>query len=127
MHTINLDGRYLVAVNNSANGEVNAHTLFQYRQVDDLVWATYKGGRILFGQLIARLDEQGELNARYQHVNVEGEIMTGICNSVPELLPDGRVRLHEYWRWTCGDNASGTSITEEIRNIPSGQFMPELP
>jgi len=40
--------------------------------------------------------------------------MTGVCRSTPELLPDGRIRLHEKWQWTCGDRASGESIIEEI-------------
>lgn len=51
---------------------------------------------------------------RYQHVNAEGELMTGICRSTPEVLADGRIRLHEKWRWTSGDLSSGESIIEEV-------------
>jgi hypothetical protein len=40
--------------------------------------------------------------------------MTGICRSTPEILPDGRIRLHEKWQWTSGDRSSGESIVEEI-------------
>jgi hypothetical protein len=52
---------------------------------------------------------------RYQHANTAGELMTGVCRSTPELLPDGRIRLHESWRWTCKDGSSGTSVIEEVR------------
>ena len=32
---------------------------------------------------------------RYHQVNDRGELMTGVCRSTPEVLPDGRIRLHE--------------------------------
>ena len=53
---------------------------------------------------------------RYHHVNAAGELMTGVCRSTPELLPDGRVRLHERWQWTSGDGSSGESVIEEVRD-----------
>jgi hypothetical protein len=54
------------------------------------------------------------LDARYQHVNTSGELMTGQCKSTPEVLPDGRLRLHESWRWTSGDMSEGRSVVEEV-------------
>jgi hypothetical protein len=32
-----------------------------------------------------------------------------------QLLPDGRVRLTEEWRWTNGDRFSGRAVVEEVR------------
>jgi hypothetical protein len=40
--------------------------------------------------------------------------MTGRCVSTPEILNDGRLRLHEKWHWTCSDFSEGESIVEEI-------------
>jgi hypothetical protein len=40
--------------------------------------------------------------------------MTGKCFSKPEILINGKIRLHETWQWTSGDFLSGTSIIEEI-------------
>lgn len=40
--------------------------------------------------------------------------MTGTCNSRPELLKNGKIRLHEEWQWTSGDKSKGKSILEEI-------------
>lgn len=112
---MNYDGRVFVSVANSGSGEVGSGTRFHYHQVgDDLVWATYSGGAIRFGTLVATVQADGILDMRYQHVNEDGELMTGVCRSVPEVLADGRLRLHEEWRWTSGDGSSGSSVIEEI-------------
>ncbi|MNN15762.1 hypothetical protein D3C81_1288760 [compost metagenome] len=66
------------------------------------------------GHLIAVADEKGNLDMRYHHINENNEIMTGICSSKPELLADGRLRMHEEWEWTCKDRSKGYSIVEEI-------------
>lgn len=102
------------SVTNTSNGEVSNETLFHYHQQDKLVWAEYAGGSIVKGFLLATVLEGDILDMRYEHVNTQGELMTGRCLSTPEQLPDGRIRLHEKWQWTSGDNSSGTSIIEEI-------------
>lgn len=112
--SVDYNGRRFASVENSATGEVGPETVFTYHQDGDVVWATYEGGAVRFGTLIATADERGNLDARYGHVNESGEIMTGECRSTPEVLPDGRIRLHEDWRWTSGDLSSGASIVEEI-------------
>lgn len=113
---ISYDGRRFTSVSNSANGEVSTATVFEYRQDGRLVWATYGGGAIVFGTLIAKADELDHLDMRYQHLNTAGELMTGRCHSTPEVLPDGRLRLHEQWQWTSGDGSAGTSVIEELRD-----------
>lgn len=115
MPGINYDGRTFSAVANSETGEVSEQTMFHYHQRDDVVWATYKGGAIRFGTLVATVDKAGCLDMRYQHVNQEGMLMTGMCRSTPEVLPDGRLRLHESWQWTSGDQSRGTSVVEEVK------------
>lgn len=115
MTRIDYNDKKFAAVRNSAAGEVTAETVFYYRQKDDLVWAEYRGGEIIFGTLIAKVLEDDRLEMRYQHLNKRGELMTGKCLSTPEILPDGRLRLYEKWRWTSGDRSAGESIVEEIR------------
>ncbi|RYY66598.1 MAG: n-acetylglutamate synthase [Chitinophagaceae bacterium] len=112
---IDYNGRRFRGVSNTENGEVSGDTEFQYRQSGNIVTAIYSGGPILIGHLLATAGESGVLDMRYHHVNTAGELLTGECRSVPELLPDGRLRLHESWRWTSGDGSSGTSIVEEVR------------
>jgi len=113
-NSIDYDGRRFRSVENSASGEVGPETIFGYRQDGDVVSATYEGGDVRFGTLIATADGEGNLDARYGHVNASGGLMTGECRSTPEALPDGRIRLHEEWRWTSGDRSSGRSVVEEI-------------
>ncbi len=103
------------SVESSDNGEVNQATIFHYRQTGNTVWATYQGGSIVQGTLIAKVDEEQKLEMRYQHLSVDGNFKTGICHSIPERLPDGRIRLHETWQWTSGDQSKGESILEEIK------------
>ena len=118
--SIDYDGRQFRVVANSAAGEVSEATTFDYRQRGDIVWATYAGGGIAFGTLVATVDEDGRLDMRYSHVNDLGVLMTGVCETTPELLPDGRLRLHERWRWTSADasgsdGSEGQSTLEEVR------------
>lgn len=114
MNSINYDNKKFASVKNYETGEVTGETVFHYHQSQGLVWAEYSGGEIVFGSLIARVYESGNLDLRYQHLNKKGELMTGICFSTPEILEDGRIRLHEKWQWTSGDLSEGNSIIEEI-------------
>ena len=111
---VDYDGRRFRSVENSATGEVGPETVFRYGQDGDVVRATYEGGGVRSGVLIATADGEGNLDARYAHVNESGGLMTGECRTRPEVLPDGRLRLHEEWRWTSGDGSSGRSVVEEI-------------
>lgn len=112
---INYDNRVFKSVANSETGEVSGETTFHYHQKDDLVWAEYAGGAIVFGTLIATVAPDDSLDMRYQHLNEKGELMTGQCVSTPEILPGGRIRLREEWQWTSGDCSRGRSVVEEIR------------
>ena len=114
MPPIDYDDRRFRAVETTANGEVGDGTVFHYRQRGDVVWATYEGGGVRFGTLVAAVNGAGGLDMRYSHVNASGELMTGECRSTPEVLGDGRLRLHERWRWTSGDRSEGESVVEEI-------------
>lgn len=111
---VGYDGRILASQVNTSNGDAGVETRFHYRQKENTVWATYEGGRVRFGTLLAIPDTAGVLHMRYQHVNQEGHLRTGICWAAPELLPDGRVRLQECWQWTSGDESRGRSVVEEI-------------
>lgn len=108
------DGRLFRSVANSDGGDVGEETAFHYHQRDDVVWATYSGGAVRFGTLIATVNGDGNLDMRYQHVSAGGDFKSGRCRSRPERLPDGRLRLHEQWQWTDGAEGQGTSIVEEV-------------
>ena len=102
------------AVSNSPNGETSEETTFIYQQRGNILTAKYAGGSIVGGHLIGLVDEQGNIDMRYHQVNRKGELMTGICHSRPEILENGKIRLHETWQWTSGDRSRGTSVVEEV-------------
>ncbi|HHH49376.1 MAG TPA: n-acetylglutamate synthase [Saprospiraceae bacterium] len=111
---INYHDKKFSSIKSIGTGEVDATTIFHYRQEGNTVWATYKGGAIRMGTLLAQVDTDGKLNMIYQQLNTTGEFRTGKCISTPEILADGRIRLHEVWQWTNGDLSKGESIIEEI-------------
>lgn len=101
-------------IQNSDNGEVGEGLIFHYQQTGRIVTCAYAGGAIVSGHLIALVDDAGHLDMRYHQVNQQGELRTGICQSKPIQLPNGKIQLLETWRWTSGDRLAGTSILEEI-------------
>jgi len=110
---INYNNKIFKPFSNSENGETSDETVFKYKQEGNLLTAEYSGGKIKSGHLIGLVDEQGNIDMRYHQVNDTGVLMTGICNSKPEQLPNGKIRLHETWQWTSGDQSKGESIIEE--------------
>ena len=115
---LDYNDRLFRASTNSAGGDVDDRTLFSYRQYGDVVWATYQGGAIAFGTMVGVLRDDDVLDMRYQHVSTRGELRCGRCLSTPEVLADGRVRLHEAWEWTEGSVGAGASIVEQV-NTPT--------
>ena len=112
---VNYESRRFAPVQNSANGDVDGATVFEYRQRGGRVWARYHGPGVVFGSLVAASDPAGALDMRYRHFTPAGELRAGICRSTPEILPDGRLRLQENWQWTVGDRSTGRSVLEELR------------
>jgi hypothetical protein len=111
---INYNDKVFRSISNTANGDANDETLFHYQQQSFLVSATYSGGTVLFGHLIGLVDANGVMEISYHHVNDAGDIKTGICYSTPEVLPNGKIRVYEKWRWTNGEGGEGESIIEEV-------------
>jgi len=67
MGNINYNGKTFKSVSNTDNGEVSAETIFHYSQQGNIVTATYSGGGILAGSLIAVVDEQGDARLKSGH------------------------------------------------------------
>ncbi|RKR92539.1 hypothetical protein BDK92_6980 [Micromonospora pisi] len=106
-----LDARRFAAIDN-VGGEVSAETVFEYRERDGEVWATYAGGAVRRGYLVGtrRADL---LSIRYVQLNIDGETSSGRCVTEVSVLPDGRLRLDETWQWESRPG-EGTSVVEEI-------------
>lgn len=111
---MNYDRKKFKPIQNTENGETSEATIFEYRQTKNILTSEYHGGQIVKGHLIGLVDRDGNIEMRYHQVNNKGELMTGICFSKPEILENGKIRLHETWQWTSGDQSKGDSILEEI-------------
>lgn len=111
---INYNNKRFRPVSSSKNSETSSETFFLYKQEGRILTSHYKGGHIVKGHLIGLVDANGTINMRYHQINTAGELMTGICTSKPELLANGKIKLHESWQWTSGDLSKGTSVLEEV-------------
>ena len=110
---MNYNNKKFRPISTTENGETSNETLFHYKQTGNMLTAEYSGGKIKYGHLIGLVDELGNITMRYHQINDNDELMTGICFSTPEILENGKIRLHENWEWTSGDKSKGTSIIEE--------------
>jgi hypothetical protein len=71
---LDYDGRVFRSIANSDGGDVGEQTTFPYHQHGHVVWATYAGGSVVVGTLLAKADAVGNLDMRYQHVSFIGRI-----------------------------------------------------
>ena len=110
---INYNNKIFRPISNTENGETTSETVFIYIQNGNILTSEYSGGKIIKGHLIGLVDGNGKIEMRYHQVNNNGEFMTGVCKSIPEILSNGKIRLHENWEWTSGDKSKGQSIIEE--------------
>lgn len=113
-YLMNYNKKIFKAISNSQNGDTTSETIFEYCQNGNVLTSAYSGGKVVCGHLIGLVDELGNIEMRYHHINVKGEIMTGMCTSSPEILLNGKIRLYEKWQWTSGDCSKGDSILEEV-------------
>lgn len=114
---IDYDGKVFRTAANAVGGDVDDRTTFHYRQRGDVVWATYEGGAIAAGTLVAAVKVDDSLDLRYQHLTVDGTFKAGRCRSQPTPLPDGRICLDETWQWTEGGEGTGRSVVEEVTPV----------
>ena len=107
-----LDGRRFQAVADVPGGDVGAQTTFEYVEAGGVVHARYAGGAVRLGFLVGTREDD-RLRFRYAQVRADGTTASGRCESRIEVLPDGRLRLHEIWAWESQPGA-GTSVVEEV-------------
>jgi hypothetical protein len=107
---INYDGRRFSPVTDRPGHQPVAH----YHQSADLVWGDFAGGGIRRGTLVGTTAPDGVLQFAYCMVFDSGKVVTGLCRSVPKTLPDGRIRLTEYWERYGPDADTGMSTLEEL-------------
>ncbi|NRB61871.1 MAG: n-acetylglutamate synthase [Saprospiraceae bacterium] len=112
---INYHNKKFRVISNSDHGEVTLDMVFHYEQTNNILTCSYHGGQVLKGHLIGTVDpSSGHIDMYYHQVNTAGQIMTGRCESTPEIMANGKIRLYEVWQWTSGDKLKGTSVLQEL-------------
>lgn len=107
---INYHNKIFKVVSNSNNGELTPNTTFKYEQLGNIVFSNYENETIIKGHLLGVVCNDGHIEMRYHQINKQGELKTGRCISKPEILKNGKIRLHESWQWLTDDFTKGTSI-----------------
>lgn len=109
---MNLDGLSFRVAATASIGVVGAGTLLHMVQKGSRVFGRYQGGSIVRGCLVGQV--MGDtLWFRYSQRESGGGIHGGRSKCVLEALPDGRVRIHEHFRWGTRAGA-GVNIFEQV-------------
>lgn len=114
LELINYHNKTFKPISSSENSETSSETVFLYKQHQNILTSNYSGGNIIKGHLIGLVDDDGTIHMRYHQINKNGDLMTGICISKPEITSNGKIKLYESWEWTSGDKSKGHSVLEEI-------------
>ncbi len=118
MSEFNYHDRVFRGIVNYEDGDLSGDIRFCYTQEGSVVKGKIEGGRVQSGDVLAEVLADGRLDMIWQYRNTDGEIICGTCVSTPEILADGRYRLHEEWTITKGPDSGleGISVIEEIEN-----------
>jgi hypothetical protein len=108
---VSYDGRRFRAVADGTDGGDASSAV--YRQDGDLLWAEFSGGGVRRGMLVGTCGPDGVLDFGYSMVTGTGEVICGRCHSLPERMPDGRIRLAEHWERFGPHAGTGVSYLEE--------------
>ncbi|MFF1724877.1 hypothetical protein [Streptomyces sviceus] len=116
---VNYNNRFFVSSAAETRGADHEVPVAHYHQAGSVVWAEFRGGKVLLGRLVGTCDIEGTLRLAYCQALDGGTVVAGECVSTPELLPDGRIRLREEWRRLDEAGSTGVSYIEEVAE-PAG-------
>jgi len=108
---LNLSGVRMRTTSGADTGVVSSETELVFEQTGSVVSARYRGGPIVDGYLIGRLEGMA-FNFRYVQADASGALDAGVSEGLFERLTDGRLRLTEEFQWTTRPE-SGSNVFEE--------------
>ena len=103
---------------NSNVQDIGSNTVFTINQEGDLLLGHYEGGKVQHGSFLARFVDKSTFEKHFHHFNNKGALVSGRSKGTIEVLPDGRLRLREFWN---EDSAKGDAIYDEVRTFLSAQ------
>jgi hypothetical protein len=91
------------------HGVSGADTVFHYRVDGPIITATYQGGRIRAGHVIARATGPDTIETLYHSITTDGELLSGWSRGHVGVDSDGRTTLAFEWGWLSGAEGGGQS------------------
>ena len=113
MKKIDFHNKSFSLIENSEKGTVNKDTIFEFQQAGDLVTATYYGGPVKMGKIIALL-KNDTLDMRYHCVTSENDLKAGKAIAKIAQTDLGKIKLTLHWEWLDSTNEKG--ISEYLEN-----------
>jgi hypothetical protein len=108
---LNLDLLVFRVLDISPASELSSDTLFEFRERDRAVEATYMGGAILSGHLVGRREGKSVRTA-YAQLSTAGELKSGAAEIRIEQAAEGRVLLTEEYTWS--DGTTGRNVLQSV-------------
>lgn len=108
---------------NSNVRDIGTNTIFTLNQEGDLLVGKYEGGKVLHGNFLAKLVGHSTFEKHFHHYNNKGALVSGVSKGTIEVLPDGRLRLREFWN---EDSKDGDAIYDEVNashSIPQEYYF----
>ncbi len=109
MNTINFNNKTFSLIENSKNGQVNAETIFEYKQDGNLVTANYFGGTIKYGKIIAILTDN-TLQMIYQCCTSTNELRAGRASAEISYTGNNKMKMYLNWEWLGDEEGKGISV-----------------
>ena len=109
---ITLDDTSFCVAATAQDGVVDASTRLHFAQRGQRVLGRYCGGAIRRGYLVGTLVGDS-LRFRYAQTEADGHVHGGRSACDLEVLPDGRLRVHEHFVWETR-SGNGTNILEQV-------------
>ena len=109
-----LTGRTFHAVSNSSHGQSGPATEMRFTSDDEYATATYAGGGVRLGQVLARRTDDDALDVHYHGGSASGEIRAGHGRATFAADQQGRLRMFIEWQWLSGDHTTGHSEWVEV-------------
>ena len=111
---INLNNKVFRLLSNSDHGAVSGSTIFHYKQLNGKVTASYSGGEVIDGQILAAWRSPDQLEMRYQCIMKDHTLKAGKAIAKVKINDVGLIELHLDWQWLGGNSERGTSVYIEV-------------
>ena len=106
-----LHGKRMRVLQTAESGVVGSGTRLVFEESDSVITARYDGGAVVVGYLVGRRTGQQAM-FRYAQISTSGEVDGGV-SQCDLAITDGRLRLHEHFRWESR-TGEGLNVFEEL-------------